>query len=591
MAPGPGTASQRDRGESRARFRGRWRAHVLVAVGYALLAFICFAPALLDPAHRFIGVGTDPLEKMWFLEWAPFALTHHQPLLASTAINYPSGINMMWNNSTLLLGVVLSPVTALFGPVVAYNVCMYLAVVASAWCGYWAIRRVVGHTAGSVAGGLLYGFSPYMMGQSLGHLTLLVMVFPPIVLVLFHEIVVLQRRRWWVLGSLLGVATAAQIFISEEVLASTAIAVAIGLLAVALVNRDRLSARIGYVLRASLVGLGVAAVLAGWALWYQFTGPNQVHQTLQAFGGFVTDPLGLVIPTANQLIAPPFLVAVSEHFRGNLAEWDAYLGLPLLGVLAWAVWRYRRSRLMQVVAATAVVVAILSIGPHVVIRGHQLPIPLPWLLTENIPVLKNLLPNRFMGEVFLLAGIAIAYVIAQLTPLPLTAHWRAGAVALAAILLLVPALPRPSTPLPAGATVPEQARDVLDAGGLVLPSPFATTNDPTAMLVQAENDFAFSMPGGYAYAPNLPPVAGASALAQLDAPGAGRLRAAALASANGRMEALSLLRASHVQTIVVLAGSGESEFQAFWTALLARPPAVYGGVAIWTGVTGPVAGS
>ena len=236
---------------------------------------------------------------------------------------------MMWNNSTLLLGVVLSPVTALFGPVVAYNVGMYVAVVASAWCGYWAIRRVVDHTAGSVAGGLLYGFSPYMMGQSLGHLTLLVMVFPPIVLVLFHEIVVLQRRRWWVLGSLLGVASAAQIFISEEVLASTAIAAAIGLVAVALVNRDQVRARARVRPRATLVGVGVAVVLAGWALWYQFTGPNQVHQTLQAFGGFVTDPLGFLIPTANQLIAPPSLVAISEHFRGNLAEWDAYLGLPL----------------------------------------------------------------------------------------------------------------------------------------------------------------------------------------------------------------------------------------------------------------------
>jgi hypothetical protein len=590
MAPGPATAPNHDHGESAAQVDGRRRSHVLVAVAFALLTFICFAPALVDPAHRFIGGGTDPLEKMWFLEWTPYALTHHQALLDTTVINYPTGVNMMWNTSTLLLGVVLSPVTALFGPVVAFNLGMYFAVLASAWCGYWAIWRLVRHTAGSVVGGLLYGFSPYMMGQSHGHLTLLVMVYPPVALVLFHEIVVLQRRRWWVLGSLLGVASAAQIFISEEVLASTAIAVAIALIAVALVNRDRVRARLGYVLRATLVGVGLAVILSGWALWYQFTGPDQLHQTLQEFGAFVTDPLGFVIPTANQLIAPPSLVALTEHFRGNLAEWDGYLGLPLLGILASAVWRYRRSRLIQVVAATAVVVAILSIGPYVVIRGHQFPIPLPWLVTEHIPVVKNLLPNRFMAHVFLLAGVAIAYVIAQLKPAPLAAHWRAGVVALAAVLLLLPALPRPSTSLPPGVTVSEKVREVLDSGGVVLPSPFATPDDPKAMLVQAETGFAFSMPGGYAYAPNLPPVAAPSALAQLDASDSAQLRATALASAGGRAQALSLLRASRVQTIVVLAGPGAREFEHFWTALLARAPAMYGGVAIWTGVTGLTAG-
>jgi hypothetical protein len=560
------------------------RSHVLVALLYAVLAFLCFAPALIDPAHRFIGVGTDPLEKMWFLSWAPHALTHHQSLLYTSTINYPSGVNMMWNNSTLLIGVLLAPVTALFGPVVAFNVAMYAAVVASAWCGYWSISRLVVSRLGATAGGLIYGFSPYMMGQSLGHLTLLVMVYPPVVMVLFHEIAVLQRHRWWVLGLLLGVASAAQLFISEEVLASSALAVIIGMVVLAILSRRQVTAKLPYLLRATLLGVVVAAVLSGWALWYQFTGPDQVHQTLQAFGGFVTDPLGFVVPTANQLIAPSFLVGISQHFRGNPAEWDAYLGVPLVCALGWAVWRYWGTALVKVVACTAVGIAVLSLGPYVVIRGHEFPIPLPWLLTEHVPLLKNLLPNRFMAEVYLLAGVVVAYVLCKVTTTSRSGGWRVGIIAFAAGLLLIPALPRPTTAVPAATIVSSQVQAALRAGGVVLPSPFGTSDDAAAMLIQAQENFAFAMPGGYIYAPNLPPVAQPSALAKLDGSTSAPLQAAALATPAGRARALGLLRVAHIETIVVLAESDAARFRSFWTALLGAPAITSQGVAIWTDV-------
>jgi hypothetical protein len=568
------------------------RTQVSVAMVFAVLAFLCFAPALTDPAQRFIGAGgADPVEKMWFLSWAPYAISHHQPLLYSSAINHPTGINMMWNNSTLLLGLLLAPITSIWGPVVAYNLGMYAAVVVSAWSGYWSIGRLVPSRIGSLVGGLLYGFSPYMMGQALGHLTLTVMVYPPIVLVLFHEIVVLQRHRWWLLGVLLGVATAAQLFISEEVLASTEIAAAVGTLTIAMFHRDRCKAKIGYALRAGLVSLAVASVLCGWALWYQFAGPDQVHQTLQAFGGFVTDPLGFVLPTANQLIAPSTLVAVVQHFRGNPAEWDAYLGLPLIGVVVWAVWKGWSTPMVRVLATTAALITLLSLGPYVVLRGHQFPIPLPWLLTEHIPVLKNLLPNRFMADVYLLVGVLVAHTIANHWPRAHAARWRAGIVAVAAGLCFMPALFRPTTPLPASASIGKQARDMLAGGGVVLPSPFTTNDDPVAMLIQAESNFAFTIPGGYAYAPDLPPVAPQSALAQLDDAQSTRLREAALASVAGRAHALGLLRQAGIQTIVVLAEADAAQFRTFWTALLGERPAVYGGVAIWTDVQSVTGGA
>jgi hypothetical protein len=572
-------------GATRGPFLPRLGVHLLVGLGYSLLTFMLFAPALTDPAHQFIGVGGgDPLEKTWFLAWTPYAISHHQPILFSSAINHPAGINMMWNTSTLALGLVLSPVTALFTPVVAFNIGMTVAVIASAWCAYWAIGRLVPSRLGSILGGLMYGFSPYMMGQALGHLTLLFMVFPPIALVFFQEIVVLQRRRWWLLGALLGLAVAAQVFISEEVLTSTALCAAIALAVVAAFNRKQVKARLHYMLAAAVVAAGVAVLLSGWALLYQFTGPQQVHATLQGFGAFVTDPLGFFIPTANQLIGPRSLVDIARHFRGNPSEWNAYLGLPLIALLGWTVWRYRRTRFVLVVTVTAAIITLLSLGPYVVLRGHQFPIPLPWYVTRRIPILKDVLPNRLMAFSYLLVGLLLAHGISRLRGKPRRIRWGFAIAFAIAGVFLMPAVPRPATSVPPETNVAPQVASALRSGGVVLFSPYPTNNSDQSMLIQAENEFAFSIPGGYAYAPDLPPITAPTGLAVLGDPASIAARRAALANGAGRQRVFDQLRKGSVETIVVLAGPHASEFRSFWTALLGVPPAVYDGCALWTRV-------
>jgi hypothetical protein len=36
---------------------------------------------------------------MWFLRWMPFALEHGYDLLVTHHLNYPDGVNLMWNTS------------------------------------------------------------------------------------------------------------------------------------------------------------------------------------------------------------------------------------------------------------------------------------------------------------------------------------------------------------------------------------------------------------------------------------------------------------------------------------------------------------
>ena len=92
-----------------------------VLLFYTALAFLLFRQVWFSPGRRSLGSSADPLQMMWFLRWTRFALSHHYNPLFSDFLDYPHGVNLMWNNSVLLLRVLLTTVTAWQGPVVTYN--------------------------------------------------------------------------------------------------------------------------------------------------------------------------------------------------------------------------------------------------------------------------------------------------------------------------------------------------------------------------------------------------------------------------------------------------------------------------------------
>src|SRR5919199_3290257 len=160
----------------------RWAASGAALLFYTALAFLLFWQVWTSPGHRSLGSSADPEQTMWFLGWTRFALSHQYNPLFSDFLDYPHGVNLMWNTSVLLPGALLAPVTAWQGPVVAYNLLITLSLPLSAWCAYLAIGRWVQSRTAAVVGGLLYGFSPYMMAQALAHPHMTLAFAPPLVL-------------------------------------------------------------------------------------------------------------------------------------------------------------------------------------------------------------------------------------------------------------------------------------------------------------------------------------------------------------------------------------------------------------------------
>lgn len=184
---------------------------VLAPLLFLAVALVALRPGLFTGHDTIVGNTGDPSFSIWALQWMPFALSHHLNPLFTDYLHYPTGANMMWNGSILFPALVLMPVTVLAGPIVSCNVLALLSMWLSGWCAFLAIRRFSRRWVSAAVGGLLYEFSPFMASQITGHSQLFPAMFPPLLVIFADEILVRQRRRPWLIGGLLGVATAAQL--------------------------------------------------------------------------------------------------------------------------------------------------------------------------------------------------------------------------------------------------------------------------------------------------------------------------------------------------------------------------------------------
>jgi hypothetical protein len=544
-----------------------------------LLVFLGLALALLSRGvfaspYSFPGVGKDPALFIWDLAWVAFALTHHVNPLVTTYIHYPGGANLMWNTSIIFPGIVLAPLTLWADPFVAYKALMVLSVGLSGWCATLALRRVTERWIAAVAGGLVYGFSPYMTAQALGHPQVAIAIYPPLLAILAHEILARERRSATLLGVLLGVATAAQLLTGEEVLAMTAIMAIPALMALFVMRRTEVRRRAARIRRAALAGAVTFIVLAAYPLAVQLFGPQRVFGAVQPADVFVLHLHELFAPSSLQLVAP--------FGHTGFRDTSTYLGLPLTAVALFTIVWLRRRAVVVVSAVVLVCALVLSLG------GVRDSIPLPWLVFEHLPVFADILAVRLVLFAYLALGVLLALFIDASLARAASRLAAGAAVAVAGITLLsfLPAFPYPSGryAVPAFFTAGEAAR--LDRSGSVLLSPYGGVEPLTW---QAVSGIAFRTQLGLVFTPG--PAGGrpqwsvdADSLgAELMAIEGGAAPPASLSP--GQREAyLADLRSRGVSSVVVGPSPGESGAIRLFTELLGRPGTATGGVVVWNGI-------
>jgi hypothetical protein len=493
--------------------RGRWHglsggwAVAAVLVCYLLAAVAVTGRLWADPASRTVAGNPNDADLFaWFLRYSASAVAHGRlPALVTAAMNAPQGINVMWNTSILLPGVLLTPVTLLLGPQTALTVMMTIGFAGSAASLFLVLRRWEVSTGAAALAGAVYGFSPALLQASIGHYNLQFAVLPP--LIIDAGLRLCLRSQAPVRDGLrLGLLATAQLFIGEELLLLTGLA---GLLLVAVLAAGRPRAVPGR-LRPAAAGFGVAAgitvALAGYALWVQFFGPLTQRGSSFTPDFFKNDLASFVTPSRYLLFHTAASAAAAARYQGGPPEYLAYLGWPLLAVLAVATVAFWRQPAVRATGLTLAVLELLSLGGHPLISGTLHPgVTLPWHWLESVPVLGAALPDRLSIIADGAAAALLAFSIDLARARAASVRWLTAAVTAVAVIACLPLLPLPlpaasAAPLPAGWSAAFAAlRLPPDARVLVVPVPTATLTG--ALRWQADTGAPQLLIGGYFVGP------------------------------------------------------------------------------------------
>jgi dolichyl-phosphate beta-glucosyltransferase len=586
---------------SRTRPR-RWP--VLAAAGliYLALGFVLWIHAWTAGAttHTLCGCG-DPALFLWFFQWPATALAHgHNPFF-STALFHPGGINLLAQTSVEGISLPLVPVTWIWGPVASLNVASTLAPALTAFFAFVVIRRWAPWTPAAFIGGLLYGFSPFVLSSlEFAHIMTAALMLLPLILAVLDEILIRQRHSALWSGVALGVLVFAQFFLSSELLALCAVLVVVCVVFLVVAARILQPAELRrlapHAVKGLAVGLGVGAVLLVWPVWFALDGPAHlsglVWLNLPKIGGYkATDFVSAHIPSRSD-----DLYLSLGGYEGAPLGSSAYFGWGIIAVLVVGVAAFWRDRKMWFFSFLLVLCAVLSLGRNRVVW-------VPSQIFHKLPVLENVIEQRYVAIGFLAAAVLLALILDHLHEL--IPDWRGwlGSLAVTAVALVpiasvfVPRLPFAMRPV----TLPRWYTTVapnLPPGRVLLSYPGPFSGIQVAMAWQAVNGMNYSQAGGGG-------PQGQSFRAGSAAPGFKVLSSLAFgvdepppvgtpAQYAAVRHALDLWR---VTTVVIATNPGTPPLQqghdptyaaAFMTAALGRLPTIEAGAWVWNDVDVPV---
>ena len=372
---------------------------------FSMLSVLFFGRSLIGHfSERYIAMGHDAGISIFFLEWWRYAVADHVNPFHVNVVWAPSGYNLAWAASIPLAALAMSPIEITLGPVAAYNVAILLCPALSGWSAFVLCRRIAGSYWPAIAGGYLFGFSPYMLSHMTGHLTLCMVFFIPAAAALvrarLHEEV--TALKFVLISTFL---LTAQFLLSIEVLASGTLMGAIFLALLWMYRSAEVRERIPRLFPLMAVSYLFTVILVSPYLYYFFAA-GSVPLASNWASAVQANPLSLLTPAMTN-IAGGWKVFRTITVAPSLWEASEYMGLPALLFLwyfARSRWNEKRTRLLCIFW---VVVIIATLGQKLWLTP-TFGIPMPWTLFKFVPIVKMILPARLSVYAFLALAMIFA---------------------------------------------------------------------------------------------------------------------------------------------------------------------------------------
>jgi hypothetical protein len=431
-----------------------------IVFGVFLLFGILFTlPGSLSPRSALLGYPGDNFQHAWFLWHFAWAVTRGHNPFYTRLMFYPNRVNLTWSTTDPLGGLLSLPLSLTLGPIGAYNLSLILQLALTAFFARLLCLRITKNEMASFLGGMVFGFSPFLMAHALGHLSL-VTAFPIPLFVLLLDRILTENKPSWKRGMFLGLALLLAAFAHYNyVVLCLMLAVcwfAVDLLAESRSERLRTLRRVWKPL--AIATLTFAAAFSPM-LWVMLAGRSQVPaaRSLDHIEQFSADALGFLIPSWNHVLLGAFAKRMNPRIFIGGFEGTVYVGMPLL-LAAFGFWAGRRAKLRWAsrAAVLGIIFYLLSLGPAIRVLGHQLSLPGPAALFYELPFSQFMsAPARFQVIVALCVAILSSLALKFLLERYDTQHGRVLITSVSIILILCDYL-----------TIPFPRSSIMDPGTL-----------------------------------------------------------------------------------------------------------------------------
>jgi hypothetical protein len=348
----------------------------LILLGCYLVAGV----AVSWPRARYLAgrlpATVDQGSYVWSFWWVAHQLAHLGNPWSTRLMAAPVGMQLGFDTLMPLLGAVMAPVTAIFGPSASYNLLAIVIPGLLCYAAYRAARLWLASQLGAIAAGAFYGLATMLVWEDWYHINIAAgALFLPVAL---EAAVRLKRRPRARQAVIVGLVIGASVLVNQE--SAFMVALVAALVLAGWLIRDHTRAN------AALAGLAVAVARV-------VASPQLVAMIVQySQGGVTVSPLEQARWDASfgtplsALFAPsPRLADFGLTGLASLFSYQAPReGAPTYGVVLTALallglvvgWRRRGTRLLALAWLGA---ALLALGPVLTIgRRTFVPLPLHW---------------------------------------------------------------------------------------------------------------------------------------------------------------------------------------------------------------------
>ncbi len=445
------------------------RNHLIAFLICILLGVIFTLPGSLSPRSVLLGYAGDNYQHAWFLWHFAHAVSHAENPFYTHLIYYPNRVNLAWSTTDPLAGTLALPVSLVAGPALAYNLSLILQLALAAFFARLLCLRICRNETAALIGGVIFGFSPFLLAQALGHLSL-VTAFPIPLFVLALDAVLRQQNPSWKLGVGLGLALLLTAFAHYNY---TVLCVLFGFFMVTIEIAWEGVAP----LKRAWKAFSAAAItfLVGFApllrMLLRDPAGMPVSRGIGHFEQFSADALGFLIPSWNHILLGRFARGWNSKLFLAGFEGTVYIGPVVLALAALGAWKGRKEHKKWVLRACILgfLFYLLSLGPQIRALGNSLGVAGPAALLYRIRFAEFIsAPARFHVLVALCAAILSSLGVAFLIENFRDGGQQYALVSLVAVLVLLDYL---TVPFPRSSIVdPAAAGDTPSAQSCILPA-------------------------------------------------------------------------------------------------------------------------